>query len=50
MPQMISLYKQTPTAVNQPKLCFKLTIYWVAKLKPVLENKFERPMSFIPQS
>ena len=50
IPQIISLYKQTPTADNQSKICFKLAIYLVAKLKPILENKFERPMSFIPQS
>ena len=36
---MISFYKQTPTADNQSKICFKLDIYWVAKLKPILENK-----------
>ena len=30
---------------------FKLGIYWVAiNLKPILENKFERTMRFIPQS
>ena len=46
---MISFYKQTPTADNQSKICFKLDIYWVAKLKPILENKFERSMSCIPQ-
>ena len=44
--QIISLYKP-PTADNESKICFKLTIYWVAKLKPILENKFERPMGFI---
>ena len=27
---------------NQSKKCFKLTIYWLAKLKPILENKFDR--------
>ena len=27
---------------NQSKMCFKLTIYWLAKLKPILENKFDR--------
>ena len=28
---------------NQSKMCFKLTIiYWLAKLKPILENKCER--------
>ena len=45
MPQMISLYKQTPMADNQSK-----NMLHIAKLKPILENKFERPMSFIPQS
>ena len=50
IPQIISLFnKQTPTADNQSKICLKLAIYLVAKLKPILENKFERPMSFIPQ-
>ena len=34
---------------SKSKSCFKLAIYWVAKLKPILEVKFERPMSFIPQ-
>ena len=50
IPQIISLYKQTPTADNHSKICFKLAIYLVAKLKPIIENKFKRPMSFISQS
>ena len=45
IPKTISLYKQTPTADNESKICFKLAIYLVAKLKPILGNKFERPMS-----
>ena len=33
---------------NQSKMGLKLGIYWVAiKLKPILKNIFERPMSFI---
>ena len=27
---------------NQSKMCFKLTIYRLAKLKPIFEHKFER--------
>ena len=50
IPKIISWYKQNPTADNQSKIYFKLAIYLVAKLKPILENKFERPMSFILQS
>ena len=26
---------------NQSKMCFKLTKYWVEKLKPILQNKSE---------
>ena len=40
----------SPTADNESKICFKLAIYLIAKLKPILENKFERPMGFIPHS
>ena len=31
---------------NQSKMCFKLTIYWLAKLKPILEPKNQSKMGF----
>ena len=33
---------------SESKGCFKLAIYLVAKLKPILQNIFERAMSCIP--
>ena len=50
IPKILSLYKQTLTADNESKICFKLAIDLVPKLKPILEDKFERSMSFTPQS